>query len=108
MDRLMSNWMWISVIYLSPLVIVVLVYLFRRRQRQRTSLRTLDESVETGLTEPPSLHPIVDPMLCIGCGSCAIICPDAIIEVFRDDSGNVEILIEPREESEQKVIEEKK
>ena len=72
----MSNWMWISVIYLSPMAIVVIVYLFRRRQRQRTSLRTLDESVETGLTEPPSLHPIVDPMLCIGCGSCVSACPE--------------------------------
>ena len=63
-------------IYLSPMAIVVLIYLFRRRQRQRTSLRTLDESVETGLTEPPSLHPIVDPMLCIGCGSCVSACPE--------------------------------
>jgi 2-oxoglutarate ferredoxin oxidoreductase subunit delta len=45
---------------------------------------------------------------CTGCGACAIICPEAIIEVLRDDSGNVEILIEPREEGEQRVIEEKK
>ena len=45
---------------------------------------------------------------CIGCASCAIICPDAIIEVLRDDSGNVEIVIESREESEQRLIEEKK
>jgi NAD-dependent dihydropyrimidine dehydrogenase PreA subunit len=45
---------------------------------------------------------------CTGCGACAIICPEAIIEVFRDDSGNVEILIESREEGEQRVIEEKK
>ena len=45
---------------------------------------------------------------CIGCGSCAIICPDAIIEVLRDDSGDVELVIEPVEESGQKVIEEQK
>ena len=45
---------------------------------------------------------------CTGCGACAIICPEAIIEVLRDDSGNIEIVIEPREEDEQKVIEEKK
>ena len=44
---------------------------------------------------------------CTGCGACAIICPEAIIEVLRDDSGNVEIIIEPREDSEQKLIEEK-
>jgi len=35
---------------------------------------------------------------CTGCGSCAIICPDAIIEVFRDDTGGVEIVIEPGQE----------
>ena len=45
---------------------------------------------------------------CTGCGACAIICPEAIIEVLRDGVGNVEILIEPREEGEQSVIEEKK
>jgi 2-oxoglutarate ferredoxin oxidoreductase subunit delta len=45
---------------------------------------------------------------CTGCGACAIICPEAIIEVLRDESGNVEILIEPREEGEQRAIEEKK
>lgn len=45
---------------------------------------------------------------CTGCGACAIICPEAIIEVLRDDSGKVEIIIEPREEDEQKLIEEKK
>ena len=44
---------------------------------------------------------------CTGCGACAIICPEAIIEVLRDDSGNVEIIIEPREDGEQKLIEEK-
>jgi NAD-dependent dihydropyrimidine dehydrogenase PreA subunit len=45
---------------------------------------------------------------CTGCGSCAIICPDAIIEVYRDDSGDVEIIIEPGEKSGQKVIGRKK
>ena len=44
---------------------------------------------------------------CTGCGACAIICPEAIIEVLWDDSGNVEIIIEHREDSEQKLIEEK-
>ena len=45
---------------------------------------------------------------CTGCGACAIICPEAIIEVLRDSAGNVEILIEPRKEGEQRVIEGKK
>jgi len=72
----MSNWIWITLIYLSPMAIMVIFYLIRRRRRQKQSLRTLEESLEAGLTEPASLHPIVDPTLCIGCGSCVSACPE--------------------------------
>ena len=30
----------------------------------------------TGLKEPPSLHPLVDPSRCIGCGTCVKVCPE--------------------------------
>lgn len=44
---------------------------------------------------------------CTGCGACAVMCPEAIIEVLRDASGDVEVLIGPGKESEQKVIRDK-
>jgi thioredoxin reductase (NADPH) len=72
----MSNWIWVALLYLSPMAILVLFYLIRRHRRQKLSLSTLEESVEAGLTEPASLHPVVDPLLCIGCGSCVSACPE--------------------------------
>lgn len=45
---------------------------------------------------------------CTGCGSCGIICPDVIIEVLRDDTDEIEIVIEHGSEDGQKLIEEKK
>jgi thioredoxin reductase (NADPH) len=34
-------------------------------------------ALEYGLHEPASLHPVVDPGLCIGTGSCIDVCPEA-------------------------------
>ena len=44
-----------------------------------TGKRHLDvqrETIEAGLTEPPSLHPVVDPLKCIGCSACIKACPE--------------------------------
>lgn len=49
------------------------------RSRRRTSQRArsvLDESREAGLMQPASLHPLVDPAKCLGCGSCVDACPE--------------------------------
>lgn len=50
-------------------------------QRQRVSTSDENESTyaqikEAGLTEPASLHPIIDENLCVGCGTCAAACPE--------------------------------
>jgi len=34
------------------------------------------EAQDAGLTEPPSLHPLIDHALCQGCGSCINVCPE--------------------------------
>ena len=40
------------------------------------SLEVLEENRRAGLTEPASLHPVINPALCMGCGSCASACPE--------------------------------
>ncbi len=62
--------------YSLPLVIFLIWYGVRRRQMHRISVATREETVESGLTEPASLHPIIDPVKCIGCGSCIKACPE--------------------------------
>jgi thioredoxin reductase/NAD-dependent dihydropyrimidine dehydrogenase PreA subunit len=43
---------------------------------ESTSLQTWEDSVTSGLTQPPSLHPVIDPARCIGCESCVHACPE--------------------------------
>jgi 2-oxoglutarate ferredoxin oxidoreductase subunit delta len=44
---------------------------------------------------------------CTGCGICAIVCPEAIIEVLRDNNKDIEIIVEPDQKSGPELIEEK-
>jgi thioredoxin reductase/ferredoxin len=40
------------------------------------SLAIHEQSTSAGVTEPVSLHPVIDTAKCIGCGSCAKACPE--------------------------------
>ena len=63
-------------IYLAPLAIYLAWYLYSRRGLESVSKVAQKEANEAGLTEPTSLHPLVDPSKCIGCGSCVGACPE--------------------------------
>ena len=62
--------------YLAPAAALVLVYVVRRRRAETAHARELAGSIAAGLTEPPSLHPTVDPLRCIGSGTCVRACPE--------------------------------
>ena len=63
-------------IYVAPLAIFLAWYLASRQKLKRVSVAAHHEAHEAGLTEPVSLHPIVDHARCIGCGSCIAACPE--------------------------------
>jgi thioredoxin reductase/NAD-dependent dihydropyrimidine dehydrogenase PreA subunit len=63
-------------IYLAPLLIYLAWYLISRRGLEKVSKVAMKEASEAGLTEPTTLHPLVDPSKCIGCGSCIGACPE--------------------------------
>jgi thioredoxin reductase/Pyruvate/2-oxoacid:ferredoxin oxidoreductase delta subunit len=45
----------------------------------------MKEEFDAGLTEPPSLHPIIDRSRCVGCGSCVLACPEKnVLGVIND------------------------
>jgi len=63
-------------VYITPLALIWLWYVRKRRAVDRTSVAVMEESREAGLVEAPSLHPVVDAGTCIGCGSCVAACPE--------------------------------
>jgi thioredoxin reductase/ferredoxin len=63
-------------VYLLPAMLIWSFYLGFRVRRQHQNLAARDESIRAGLTDPPSLHPVIDAKRCIGCGSCVRACPE--------------------------------
>ena len=62
------------------LVAVLLAgYLFRRWWEDRRAKKKLAEAVKQELNVPQSLHPVIDPDICIGSGSCINACPEGKI-----------------------------
>src|SRR5579862_8690692 len=63
-------------LYCLPLLLITAVYLLRQRRVHQRSQRIHREAVTAGLTEPASLHPVIDPSRCLGCGACVKACPE--------------------------------
>src|SRR5215471_8899507 len=67
------------IVYALPLLTAWVIYLRRRRRMEAESLAKHAAAAEAGLLEPASLHPEIDPVQCIGCGSCVRACPEGDI-----------------------------
>jgi len=70
-------------LYLYAGIILAIIVLYSRRhvKQVETDKSQLKESIQSGLAEPPSLHPIFDPVRCIGSGSCTTVCPEGAIGI---------------------------
>ena len=62
--------------YSLPLLGILAWYLWKRTKRQINSRQILEDCVASGLTEPASLHPVVNHTICLGCASCVKACPE--------------------------------
>jgi thioredoxin reductase/Pyruvate/2-oxoacid:ferredoxin oxidoreductase delta subunit len=71
MNTEILHWVFYSI----PVVLIVLYasYLSAKQARNRSILQN---AVSEGLTEPASLHPVIEVHKCIGCGSCVTACPE--------------------------------
>lgn len=69
-------------LYAAPLLIGLALYLRKRRASHAAHAETLREAVAAGLTEPASLHPVVDPNQCITSGSCIKSCPEQALGII--------------------------
>ena len=78
-------------IYAAPLAIVLFMYLRGRSKKETAAVEILTEALEAGLTEPSSLHPLIDLQKCLGAGSCITACPEHAIGMIKGKA----VLINP-------------
>jgi thioredoxin reductase (NADPH) len=60
-------------------VATVIPYVRQLRRQERANAERLRASQAAGLDEPPSLHPLVDPGICLGSSACVSACPEGDI-----------------------------
>lgn len=70
----MSLAIWL---YGLPLLFILLFYFWKQASGQKSNQQVYDEAVASGLTEPASMHPIINHSLCLGCASCVKACPES-------------------------------
>ncbi len=63
-------------LYLVPIGLIWAGYLLVLRRGEKKSRRIKAEAEEAGLTQPTSLHPLIDEVRCIGCAACVTACPE--------------------------------
>lgn len=81
-------------VYVAPLALFVAGYTYSRSREHARSVSAMAESLEAGLGEPPTLHPVIDLAKCMGCGSCVSACPEGEILGLIDGKAT---LVEPAE-----------
>jgi thioredoxin reductase/NAD-dependent dihydropyrimidine dehydrogenase PreA subunit len=58
---------------------IVLIWILQshfQRKRDKKNIQKLKATVAEGLTEPVSLHPVIDTDICIGSAACVAACPE--------------------------------
>jgi thioredoxin reductase/ferredoxin len=69
-------------LYGLPIAAFVVIHIARRMRRNAANAKELDAAVKAGLTEPVSLHPVVDPSRCVGSGACVDACPESALGII--------------------------
>jgi thioredoxin reductase (NADPH) len=69
-------------LYLVPLLALIVIYARKRRLGEIAATSKLEEAIESGMTEPPTLHPDFILSKCFGSGACVKACPEAAIGII--------------------------
>src|ERR1700761_1438293 len=86
----MSAWVW--VVYLVPLLCIWGWQAVRRRRVVTAGREAHRQAQRAGLNEPVSLHPMINPALCVGCGNCVKACPEQGSNILGLIDGKAELV----------------
>jgi len=68
-----------NLIYIAAVAVTLGIpglYFLHARRKSRRAAVMLQKAAERGMDEPVSLHPFIDPNICIGAGACVKACPE--------------------------------
>jgi putative YpdA family bacillithiol system oxidoreductase len=68
-------------IFLILLGVLAVPYWIRAAKHRRESEEKLNKSLHAGILTPVTLHPHIDIIKCIGCGSCVKVCPESVLGI---------------------------
>ena len=74
-------------LYLIPLSVmgvIFAIYLARQKKLSTAAQAELQKVITTGLTEPASLHPVIDLDICFGSAACAEACPEKALGIINN------------------------
>ena len=69
-------------LYVAVIALCIVLYLSRRRRIRAGHKEELQEAIDNGLNEPPSLHPVINNARCIGSGACVKACPEGALGII--------------------------
>ncbi len=75
MEQLIENLIAYAIVLIIAAIIII-YYLRKNKRRSYQSYAKLKKAQETGLHEPVTLHPVINPDICIGSGACIKACPE--------------------------------
>ncbi len=78
--------------YLIIMAVVWAIYLILKRRAEKRAIGIRNAAIEAGLSEPTSLHPVINSVTCLGCATCTLACPEG--DILGIINGKAE-LIEP-------------
>ncbi len=80
-----------TLLYLLPIVLALALYHRRHRKKESRDRARLEETKTAGITEPLTLHPVINPNRCIGSGACVKVCPERALGIVKGKA----VLVQP-------------
>ncbi len=79
-------------LYAVPLLVILIFHFWSRAKKHNSARKVHEEAIASGMTEPASMHPVVNHALCLGCGTCVKACPERSKSVLGVINGKAHLI----------------